>query len=36
MKKIEIEKFGGPETLKIKDIEIPRLVFSPLVGLLLA
>ena len=24
MKKIEIEKFGGPETLQIKDIEIGK------------
>ena len=24
MKKIEIEKFGGPETLQIKDVEIGK------------
>ena len=24
MKKIEIEKFGGPETLQIKDVEIRK------------
>ena len=24
MKKIEIEKFGGPETLEVKDIEIGK------------
>ena len=26
MKKIEIEKFGGPETLEVKDIEIGNQV----------